>query len=81
MGPLRPGLLATVSASRTSALMAQHRPVAVALTGGYHLAFWIAFALVIAAIAVAVTILRPAPVPAGEPASALAEAALAGCAD
>jgi hypothetical protein len=57
--------------------MAQHRPVAVALTDGYHLAFWIAFALVIAAIAVAASILRPAPAPAGEP--VLAETALAGC--
>jgi hypothetical protein len=56
-------VLATVSASRTSSLIAQHRPVAVALTDGYHLAFWIAFGLVIAAIAVAATVLRPAPVP------------------
>jgi hypothetical protein len=76
-------VLATVSASRTSALMAQHRPAAVALTDGYHLAFWIAFALVIAAIAVAATILRPVPVqaPAEEPVPETAEMALAGCAD
>ena len=30
-----------------------------ALTDGYHLAFWIAFGLVVEAIAVAATVLRP----------------------
>ena len=58
-GALGLAVLATVSASRTSALIAEHRPVAVALTEGYHLAFWIAFGLVLAAIAVAATVLRP----------------------
>jgi len=62
-GALGLAVLATVSASRTSALIAQGRPVAVALTDGYHLAFWIAFGLVVAAIAVAATVLRPVPVP------------------
>ena len=57
-GALGLAVLATVSASRTSALTAQHRPVAEALTGGYHLAFWIAAGLVTAAIAVAGTMLR-----------------------
>jgi hypothetical protein len=52
-------VLATVSASRTSALIAQRRPAAVALTDGHHLAFSIAFGLVAAAIAVAATVLRP----------------------
>jgi Flp pilus assembly protein protease CpaA len=63
--------------------MAQHRPAAVALTDGYHLAFWIAFALVIAAIVVAATILRPAPAQAlaEEPVPETAEMVLAGCAD
>jgi hypothetical protein len=80
-GALGLAVLATVSASRTSALTAQHRPVAAALTGGYHLAFWIAFALVLAAIAVAATILRPAP--AASPAPTLEQPVpeLAGCAD
>jgi len=59
-GALGLAVLATVSASRTSALLAQHRPVAVALTGGYHLAFWIAFGLVLAAATVALILLRPA---------------------
>jgi hypothetical protein len=58
-GALGLAVLATVSASRTNALIAQHRPVAVALTDGCHLAFWIAFGLVVAVIAVAATVLRP----------------------
>jgi hypothetical protein len=51
-------VLATVSASRTNALISAGRPVAVALADGYHLAFWIAFGLVTAAIVVSVTVLR-----------------------
>src|SRR5580692_9736910 len=58
-GALGLAVLATVSASRTNALIAQHRPTAVALTEGYHLAFWIAFGLVVAAAAVAAVLLRP----------------------
>ena len=76
------------AASRTNALLAQHRPPAVALTEGYHLAFWIAFGLVIAAIAVAATVLRPASAPqasaeATQPAATRPEPELelAGCAD
>jgi hypothetical protein len=62
-GALGLAVLATVSASRTSALAAQGRPAAAALTEGYHLAFWIAFGLVVAAIAVAAAVLRPGPGP------------------
>jgi hypothetical protein len=47
--------------------MSQHRPAAVALTNGYHLAFWIACGLVVAAAAVAATVLRPQPVLAQSP--------------
>jgi EmrB/QacA subfamily drug resistance transporter len=65
-GALGLAVLATVSASRTSALAAQHQTAAVALTGGYHLAFWIACGLVIAAAGVTLTMLRPQP--AAEPA-------------
>jgi MFS family permease len=54
-------VLATVSASRTSALAARHQPAAVALTGGYHLAFWIACGLVVAAAGVTLVVLRPQP--------------------
>src|SRR5580693_8311876 len=66
-GALGLAVLATVSASRTSALLAQHRPAAVALTDGYHLAFWIACGLVVAAAAVAATMLRSQPALAQSP--------------
>ena len=65
-GALGLAVLATVSAARTNALTAQHRPPAVALTEGYHLAFWIAFGLVVAAAAAAAVLLRPAPAGAPE---------------
>jgi EmrB/QacA subfamily drug resistance transporter len=58
-GALGLAVLATVSASRTSTLLAQHRPTAVALTDGYHLAFWIACGLVVAAAGVVAVLLRP----------------------
>jgi EmrB/QacA subfamily drug resistance transporter len=75
-GALGLAVLATVSASRTSALVAAGRPLAAALTGGYHLAFWIAFGLVAAAIAIAATVLRPdrALVPEPQPVAELASA-------
>jgi EmrB/QacA subfamily drug resistance transporter len=75
-GALGLAVLATVSASRTSTLIAQGRPAAAALTGGYHLAFWIACGLVIAAIVVAATILRPQPsaLPVPQPAPELVPA-------
>src|SRR6516225_7702331 len=66
-GALGLAVLATVSAARTSALLAQHRPTAVALTEGYRLAFWIAFGLVVAAAAVAAALLRPQRATAAEP--------------
>ena len=66
-GALGLAVLATVSAARTNALIAQHRPTAVALTEGYRLAFWIAFGLVIAAAAVAAALLRPQRATAVEP--------------
>ena len=58
-GALGLAVLATVSAGRTSALAARGDGTAAALTGGYHLAFWIAAGLVAAAIAVAGAVLRP----------------------
>ena len=66
-------VLATVSASRTSALAARHQPPAVALTGGYHLAFWIACGLVVAAAGVTLAMLPPQP--AAETAVPVAETA------
>jgi EmrB/QacA subfamily drug resistance transporter len=57
-GALGLAVLATVSAGRTTALAARGSGELAALTGGYHLAFWIAGGLVVAAIAVAATALR-----------------------
>ena len=55
-GALGLAVLATLSASRTSHLHASGQSTAAALTGGYHLAFWIATALVGASIAVALSV-------------------------
>jgi EmrB/QacA subfamily drug resistance transporter len=60
-GALGLAVLATVSASRSNSLIAQHHPVVAALTGGYHLAFWIACGLVVAAAGVGAAVLRPQP--------------------
>ena len=58
-GALGLAVLATLSTSRSDKLLAQGKSTAVALTSGYHMAFWIATALVLAGIAVSVTVLRP----------------------
>jgi sugar phosphate permease len=60
-GALGLAVLATLSASRSSHLIKDGSSTASALTSGYHLAFWIAAALVIAAAGVAVTVLKPQP--------------------
>jgi EmrB/QacA subfamily drug resistance transporter len=60
-GALGLAVLATLSASRSDTLAAGGDSAAAALTSGYHLAFWIAAGLVVAAIVVAVTVLEPAP--------------------
>jgi fucose permease len=60
-GALGLAVLATVSASRSNMLIAQHRPAAAALTDGYHLALWIACGLVVPAAGVAAAVLRPQP--------------------
>ena len=62
-GALGLAVLATVSASRSNGLIAQHHPAAAALTEGYHLAFWIACGLVVAAAGLAAAVLRPQPGP------------------
>jgi EmrB/QacA subfamily drug resistance transporter len=67
-GALGLAVLATVSADRTGSLAAHGQTPSAALTGGYHLAFWIAFCLMLAAIAAAAIVLRPAPVAAQAPA-------------
>ncbi len=60
-GALGLALLATLSTSRTETLADGGQAAATALTGGYHLAFWIAAALVVAAIVVALVVVEPAP--------------------
>jgi EmrB/QacA subfamily drug resistance transporter len=58
-------VLAALSAGRTRTLAADGAGPTAALTGGYHLAFWIAAALVLATIVIAATVLKqPKAVPA-----------------
>ncbi len=59
-GALGVAVAATLATWRTSLLLAEGRPAAPALTAGYHLAFGVGAALVVAALAVAVAFLRPA---------------------
>ncbi|MGH2925890.1 MAG: MFS transporter, partial [Solirubrobacterales bacterium] len=63
-GAIGLALLATLSASQTRTLLDRGESTASALTGGYHLAFWIAAGLVLAAIVVVALVLEPE----GEPA-------------
>jgi EmrB/QacA subfamily drug resistance transporter len=51
-GALGLAVLATLSTARSGHLIAQGHSTAAALTSGYHLAFWIAAALIVAALAV-----------------------------
>jgi MFS family permease len=70
-GALGLAVLATLSASRTESLLGAGDSHAVALTGGYHLAFWIAAGVVAASILAAVVLLeqpKRAENGAGEPA-------------
>ncbi len=60
-GALGLALLATLSAARSKHLLASGHSSASALTSGYHLAFWIAAALVGCAIAVVVAVVDGAP--------------------
>jgi len=57
-GALGLAILATVSATRTDNLLAAGDASASALTSGYHLAFWIGAALILAALVVAVTVVQ-----------------------
>jgi EmrB/QacA subfamily drug resistance transporter len=66
-GALGLAVLATLSATRSDALAAHGEPAALALAGGYRLAFVIATALLLAAVAVAAVVLEPAPAAAEEP--------------
>jgi EmrB/QacA subfamily drug resistance transporter len=59
-GALGLAVLATLSTTHTSTLLQEGKSTASALTSGYHLAWTIGVALLIAAIGAAVTVLRPA---------------------
>jgi EmrB/QacA subfamily drug resistance transporter len=52
-------LLSTLAASRTEGLLTNGESRATALTGGYHLAFTVGAAFLVAAFVVACTVLRP----------------------
>lgn len=58
-GAIGLAVLATLATSRTNDLEAAGHSTASALTSGYHLAFWVAAGLVVAAIAVAATVIEP----------------------
>jgi EmrB/QacA subfamily drug resistance transporter len=59
-GALGLAVMATLSTTRTQHLLASGHSSAAALTGGYHLAFWVSAALVLGAVVVAMTLLAPA---------------------
>ena len=63
-GALGLAVLATLSASRSRALQASGHPTASALTAGYHLAFWVAAALVGCALVVVLAAVAPGRAPA-----------------
>jgi EmrB/QacA subfamily drug resistance transporter len=66
-GALGLAVLATLSTTRSDALLEQGKSTAAALTEGYQLAFLIGAGLVVVAIAVAMTVLQPAPEAVPEP--------------
>ena len=66
-GSLGVALAATVAATRTSALLAAHRPAADALTGGFTRAFVVAAAIGVSGIALALIVPRQRAVPADAP--------------
>ena len=54
-------VLATLASERTEGLLAAGEPLAAAVNSGYHLAYLVGAALVVAALAIAVGALRPKP--------------------
>jgi MFS family permease len=75
-GALGLAVLASLAASRTSALLAHGASPAAALTGGYHAAFLAGAIAAAAAAALGAALLRgPAPQTTGEPAEATGEPA------
>jgi MFS family permease len=62
-GALGLAVLATLSTTRSAGLVKSGTPAPEALTSGYHLAFYIAAGLILAAIAVAALVVKPAQAP------------------
>jgi EmrB/QacA subfamily drug resistance transporter len=60
-GALGLAVVATLASTHTTTLLHHGKAVAPALLGGYHFAWWIGTALLLAAVVAAVTLLRPAP--------------------
>jgi EmrB/QacA subfamily drug resistance transporter len=60
-GALGLAVLATLSATRTDSLLASGSSPDAALTGGFHLAFWVGAGLVTAAIAITTLVIRSRP--------------------
>jgi MFS family permease len=60
-GALGHAVLATLASTHTTTLLHQGKSAAPALVGGYHFAWLVGTALLLAAVVAAVTILRPAP--------------------
>ncbi len=73
-GALGLAVLATLSTSRSNALTASGHPIASALTTGYHLAFWVAAALVGCAIVVVLAAVESGRAPAAAHAHSDADA-------
>jgi EmrB/QacA subfamily drug resistance transporter len=73
-GALALAVLATLSTSRTDALLENGETTASALTGGYHVAFWIAAGLVGVALVIALAVLRPQEAPHHAPEPVYADA-------
>ncbi|MCU1657131.1 MAG: drug resistance transporter, EmrB/QacA subfamily [Pseudonocardiales bacterium] len=69
-GALGLAVFATVTAGRTSQLLHSGHALPAALTGGYHLGFWIAAALVLCGVAVALIALENPSAPADDPVTA-----------
>ncbi|TDD94843.1 DHA2 family efflux MFS transporter permease subunit [Actinomadura rubrisoli] len=63
-------VLATLAASHSDGLRGEGKSAAEALNGGYHLAFWIAAGLVVAAIAIGIALVRAVPASDESPAHA-----------
>ena len=74
-GALGLAVLAALAASRTATLEASGEGPLAALNGGYHAAFLVGAAFVVASAAVAAALLRPEPAPSGAHAGAVGEPA------